>query len=91
MRGPARMMCWALAQRGTKMCDCVKRFDEWLSPHNGRIAMAMQVTEEMDLRARLCIATEKLDKSKRKPVPLVMANYCPFCGEKMVPNVKVRG
>jgi hypothetical protein len=65
------------------MCDCVKKFDEALAPKNGRIAMAMQVTESMDLRARLCVATEKLDSSKRKPVPLVIASYCPFCGVKL--------
>lgn len=68
------------------MCDCVKRFDDALAPHNGRIAMEIQVTKDMSLLARLCIATEKLDKSKRKPVPTVMASYCPFCGEKMTPN-----
>lgn len=65
------------------MCDCVNKFDEALAPKNGRIAMAMQVTESMDLRYRLCVSTEKLDSSKRKPVPLVMASYCPFCGVKL--------
>lgn len=70
------------------MCDCVKRYDEALAPQNGQLAMALQVTKDMDLVARLCIATEKLDKSKRKPVPTVMANYCPFCGEKQGPNAQ---
>ena len=66
------------------MCDCVKQMDERLAQNNGRIAVALQVTEDMGLRSRLCVATEKLDKTKRKPVPTVMANYCPFCGEKGV-------
>lgn len=65
------------------MCDCIKKFDEKLVEHNGRLAMAMQVTETLGLRARLLIATEKIDKTKRKPVPAVMASFCPFCGEKM--------
>lgn len=64
------------------MCDCVKKFDEYLKPHNGRIAVGLQVTESLDLRPRLLVATEKIDKSKRKAVPSVMASYCPFCGEK---------
>lgn len=65
------------------MCDCVKKFDEALAPRNGRIAMAIQVTQDLDLRARLLVKTEKIDSSKRKPVPDVMASYCPFCGVKL--------
>ncbi|GBL46253.1 hypothetical protein SFMTTN_2066 [Sulfuriferula multivorans] len=34
------------------------------------------------LSSHLVVAVEKIDKTKRKPVPLVVANYCPFCGEK---------
>ena len=64
------------------MCDCVKKMDERLAQNNGRIAVSLQVTADHGLRARLCVETEKLDKTKRKPVPKVMANYCPFCGEK---------
>ena len=62
---------------------CFEQFDQHLAPHNGRLAMGLQVTEKMGLRARLLIATEKIDKAKRKPVPSVMANYCPFCGVKL--------
>jgi hypothetical protein len=73
------------------MCNCVKRLNEALAPKNGRIVMAMQITENLNLLSRLCIATEKLDKSKRKPVPTLVANYCPFCGEKPpVPNAAVK-
>lgn len=65
------------------MCDCVKKFDEALAKHNGRIAMAIQVTGAQNLTARICVATEKIDKAKKKPVPSVVANFCPFCGEKI--------
>lgn len=64
------------------MCECRQKMDEKLKDANGRLAIAMQVTKDMDLVARYCVETEKLDKSKRKPVPTVVASYCPFCGEK---------
>lgn len=60
--------------------ECFKKFDDHLAAHNGRLAMGLQVTEKMGLNARLLIATEKIDKAKRKPVPSVMATFCPFCG-----------
>ncbi len=63
------------------MCDCEKELNKVLAEKNGRLAVALQITETMDLRSRLCIATEKIDKTKRKPLPTVVANYCPFCGE----------
>ena len=62
---------------------CFKKFDDHLREHNGRLAVGLQVTEGRGLRARLLIATEKIDKAKRKPVPSVMATFCPFCGEKL--------
>ncbi|NHC05897.1 hypothetical protein [Azonexus fungiphilus] len=65
------------------MCNCGTELNKALAEKNGRLAMALQVTSSMGLRSRLCIATEKIDKTKRKPVPTVVANYCPFCGEKL--------
>lgn len=64
------------------MCECIERMNGSLAQHNGRIAVAIQITPSMDLRSRLIVQTEKLDKSRRKPVPTVVATYCPFCGEK---------
>ena len=63
--------------------DCFQKFDEKLAEHNGRLGMGLQVTEDLDLKTRLLIATEKIDKTKRKPVPSVMASFCPFCGVKL--------
>lgn len=59
---------------------CFKKFDDHLKEHNGRLSMGLQVTEGLGLQARLLIATEKIDRAKRKPVPSVMASFCPFCG-----------
>jgi len=60
--------------------DCFKKINDALAEKNGRLATALQVTETMGLRSRLLIAIEKIDKTKRKPVPLVTASFCPFCG-----------
>ena len=65
------------------MCDCAKKMNEVLEKHNGRLATALQVTEGMGLKARYLMATEKIDKAKRKAVPSVMCSHCPFCGEKL--------
>lgn len=62
---------------------CFDQLNQHLKPHNGRLAMGIQITETMGLQGRLLIATEKIDKTKRKPVPSVMASFCPFCGVKL--------
>ncbi len=61
-------------------CDCMKLVNEKLASHNGRLATDFQIKADMGIKMRLLLATEKLDKKKRKPVPSVMASYCPFCG-----------
>ena len=63
-------------------CDCMKQVNERLAAHNGRLATGFQITADMSIKMRLLLATEKLDKTKRKPVPSVWASYCPFCGTK---------
>jgi len=65
------------------MCECVKKIDEQLKSKNLRIGMAMSTTPDMSrITARLLVATEKIDKKIRKPVPFVVASFCPFCGLK---------
>ncbi len=63
-------------------CDCMKQVNEKLASHNARLATGFQMTADMGIKMRLLLATEKLDKKKRKPVPTVTASYCPFCGTK---------
>ena len=67
-------------------CDCMKLVNEKLAAHNGRLATGFQLTADMGIRKRLLLATEKIDKNKRKPVPSVTASYCPFCGVKAEEN-----
>lgn len=64
------------------MCDCVKNMNERLATLNVRIAQGLFLTPTHDLQAMTLVATEKVDKAKRKPLPAVVANFCPFCGEK---------
>lgn len=64
------------------MCDCATRMNAHLAKFNGRLATGLQITPSMDLKSRLLVGTEKIDPKKRKPVPSVMASFCPFCGEK---------
>lgn len=66
------------------MCDCVKKMDEALAPMNGRIAVAIGFSPDMSkMTSRLIVATEKIDKAKRKPAPTAVASFCPFCGVKL--------
>jgi hypothetical protein len=64
--------------------DCFEVFNKTLAERNGTLAMGLQITETMGLQTRLLIATEKIDKTKRKPVPSVMASFCPFCGVRLI-------
>lgn len=64
------------------MCNCIAEFDAKLKDHNGKIAQAILLRGNA-LIARLLVQTEKLDTKKRKPVPALIASYCPFCGEKV--------
>ena len=64
------------------MCDCMKQVNERLAERNAKLATTFQVTHDMGIKMRLLVATEKIDKAKRKPVPVVTASFCPFCGEK---------
>lgn len=65
------------------MHKCMEEMNSVLEKHNGRLAMGLQVTPNMGIKGRYLVATEKIDKAKRKPVPSVMCSHCPFCGEKL--------
>lgn len=65
------------------MCDCLTLVNEQLAARNGRVATGFLMTPDMDVKLRVLVATEKLDKAKRKPVPPLSAAFCPFCGQKV--------
>jgi len=65
------------------MCECVSEIEKALASKNVRFVMAMAMSPDMSkLTSKLMVATEKIDKKNRKPVPFVTATFCPFCGEK---------
>lgn len=64
------------------MCNCHQEMNAVLEKHNGRLAVAFGVTSGLGVVCRLLIGTEKIDKTKRKALPHVVAAFCPFCGEK---------
>ena len=65
------------------MCECVKLVNVKLAHHNGKVATGFMLTGDMGIKMRVLIATEKVDKARRKPVPPLTASFCPFCGTKV--------
>jgi len=66
------------------MCDCVKKTNEVLESRNLQIEEAILVGDN-SLDTRIPIHTEFVNESKKKrgqKAISIMANYCPFCGEK---------
>jgi hypothetical protein len=64
------------------MCDCRKRINESLAPKNARLAYGFTIGNgAMDISPPL-IELEKIAPRGKKP-PILMATFCPFCGEKL--------
>lgn len=63
------------------MCDCIKTTNALLADHNARITLSM-IGDQHPF-----ILTEKVNEKQRGKAPLLMASYCPFCGEKYPKNV----
>lgn len=63
------------------MCDCVKKVNAALVAQNGRLSMTCIVLDDNSLSRAMVVKTERTD-GKRAAAPLIVASYCPFCGEK---------
>ena len=63
------------------MCDCVKKVNAALAAQNGRLSMTCIIQDDNSLSRAMIVKTERTD-DKRAAAPLVVASYCPFCGEK---------
>lgn len=59
------------------MCDCIKTTNAMLREHNCHLVSTMFSKPEV-----VVVETVKIDSKKRGKPPLVLASYCPFCGEK---------
>lgn len=69
------------------MCDCRTKVDEKLVDHNARIAISFELSDGDGPTRGMVLAppsieVEKIYKKKRGKPPILMANYCPFCGTK---------
>lgn len=63
------------------MCECRSYLNNLLKPKNGRLAYGFTFGGgHMDLTPPI-IETEKINSRGKKP-PVVVATFCPFCGEK---------
>lgn len=58
------------------MCNCITEVNAKLAESNGELAITFWPM------VRPLLETMKLDTRKRVKPPLVVATFCPFCGEK---------
>lgn len=59
------------------MCDCVTDLNARLkAEHNGIL-----ITTLFGSPTRCTVGVDKLDTKVRKRPPVVIASFCPFCGE----------
>ena len=72
------------------MCKCRSMIDEKLAAHNAKIAVGFCAgdddgpTRSFGLSPPM-IELEKADKKKRGALPILVATFCPFCGDKYRP------
>lgn len=64
-----------------KACRCVELVNKQLSVRNARVEQRFMMSDGFGMSAPL-VQLEKIDQSKRKVLPTVIASYCPFCGRK---------
>lgn len=63
-------------------CGCVAKIEAMLAEKNGTLVRAVCLDNEMNMSSKLVLATAKIDTKKRAKVPVVVVNFCPFCGKK---------
>ena len=63
------------------MCECREKINKKLAEKNARIAGGFMLGGSTMTVTPPMIETEKLVPRGKRP-PIVLATYCPFCGEK---------
>lgn len=58
------------------MCECIHEANTMLASRNGELVITLYPV------VRPVIETMKLNSKKREKPPMMVASYCPFCGEK---------
>jgi hypothetical protein len=64
------------------MCDCAKKMNDKLAEDNARLAFGFYLSDSGMKLTPPMISVEKIDPKKRGKVPSIIANYCPFCGNR---------
>jgi hypothetical protein len=64
-----------------RVCNCIALANEAFvqEGHNTMLQRALDVTTG---KSRMVVATEKIDSRKRQKAMLLIAAYCPMCGEQ---------
>jgi hypothetical protein len=65
---------------------CIAMANEALAPHNTQIENIWEAGSS--ITAQFGIRTSKVDPSKRGKPKLLVATYCPLCGQCLRPAVK---
>lgn len=63
------------------MCKCVDIANRALREKNTQIEPIISLGSKLE--CSIGIRTSKVDKSKRGSAVVVMATFCPFCGQKL--------
>lgn len=70
------------------MCECRAAINKRLVPENAKIAFGLLFRDaRIDLSPPM-ITLEKINEKKRSKLPMLLAAYCPFCGERYKPAYK---
>lgn len=67
------------------MCNCIEEVSEKLKPHGCGLDVPLIIPRDAKAPmppAKVAVRTYRLDFNKRKTPALVVASFCPFCGEK---------
>lgn len=59
------------------MCDCISETNKLLAEHNTTLVTTMFRKPDA-----VVIATDKRDSKQRGRPALMVASFCPFCGER---------
>lgn len=68
------------------MCNCITKVNKLLIENGSNTKLGITFPLDGRKPKRVLIAVEKLDIAKRSKRVAVMADYCPFCGEKYEPQ-----
>lgn len=64
------------------MCECIKDINEQLISRNLKVKIPIASRQGQLVALTPEIVTEKIDNSKKAGSAVLMAAYCPWCGEK---------